>query len=376
MKTRQIFFLITGTAFLLLSAGGIFKSFAYKYLPLIAYVRLDGEFVIFSLFCFITVAAISLNDHIQANREFTGKLKLLYYLLEILLAISIVFGLYKIVSTHESFVYQFKNITAQNGLSLKLKTFIDSISFYDTLWLQGSIQMLLLWGIKYCLRERLFKILVKVCIIDMVLATLLNVPFTGVGKASVAQVQSVLNKSPKKIPIPPLTPILNNDTISTGETGLVGNWSFYNKQPGVIAYAPYPIELNNSKFIFSKENNSISKPYLFTTSSLTPGSLKVTGYSGNSIDVSVDGSVKDSLVFQQSFYRHWYYITENKKYPALVYKDIFLAAPLSAGKQDVRFVFDPSFIRKMMFISAFVFILFFSIYIFLTLTQAHLRSRK
>src|SRR5438045_6426973 len=42
----QKFFLYTGLIFLLLSSGGIFKMFAYKFIPLIGYVRLDGEFVI------------------------------------------------------------------------------------------------------------------------------------------------------------------------------------------------------------------------------------------------------------------------------------------------------------------------------------------
>ncbi len=375
-NSRQFFLLITGLIFLLLSAGGIFKTFAYHYLPGIAYVRLDGEFVIFSLFCFIPVAAFSLNDYIRLNKDFSGKIKLLYYFFELLLAISIALGFYKIIASHESFIYQVKNITAQNGLPQKLKTFIDSISFYDTLWLQGSIQMLLLWRIKFCLREKRFKTLVKICVADLIIATLLNVPFTGVGKASVAQVQTVLNKSPKNIPVPPLTPILDNDTIPVNESDLVGNWSFYNKQPGLTVYAPYPIELNNTKIIFSKENNSFTKPYLFTTASAETNRLTVTAYSGSSINVLVESTGTDSLIFQQSFYKYWYYIEANKKHPAVAYKNIFPAAVLTAGKHELSFVFDPPLIKKMMLLSALAFALFSITSIFLIIKPEYIRNKK
>jgi hypothetical protein len=360
----QIFFLITGAAFLLLSTGGIFKTFAYHYLPLIAYVRLDGEFVIFALLCFIIVAAFALSDHIQSNGDFDGKLKFLYYFLEVLLAASILIAVYNVFSRHESFVYHIQVIKTAAGLPMKLKTFIDQISFYDTLWLQGVIQLLLLWGIKFCLKGKRFGLLVKLCVADMIIVTLLNVPFTGVGKASVAQVQAVLNKSPKKIPVPPLLPIIKNDTINTEETGLVGNWSFYNKQPGVLEYAPYPIELNSMKNIFSNQDTLFAKPYLFTTSS-AERKLIVTGFTGSSVTVSGNFATNDSIVLQQNYYRHWYYISAGKKYPALTYKGIFNVAPVTAGTNELKFVFEPVFIMNMMIVSAICFGLFFLSFVFL-----------
>jgi len=360
----QVFFLTLGTSFLLLSAGGIFKTFAYNYLPLIAYVRLDGEFVIFALLSFIIVAAFAFSDQINSNRDFSGNLKRLYYIFEILMAAAILFGWYKVVSRHDSFVYHIKSIMATPGLPMKLKTFIDHISFYDTLWLQGTIQMLLLWGIKFCLREKRFNLLLKLCVADMIIATLLNVPFTGVGKASVAQVQTVLNKSPKKIPIPALQPISKNDTISLEETGLVGNWSFYNKQPGLLVYAPYPIELNNMKYIFSNEENLSSKPYLFVISSSEKTPV-VTRFTGSSIDVTGNFEANDSIVLQQNFYRHWYYTSNNKKYSTLPYMGIFNAAIIPTGTKELNFYFEPVFVKRMMLLSAVTFILFFMILVFI-----------
>ena len=65
----QKFFLATGIIFLLLSTGGIFKEFAYHFLPLLGYVRLNGEFRIFSIICFIIPAAIELHQYMKGERE-------------------------------------------------------------------------------------------------------------------------------------------------------------------------------------------------------------------------------------------------------------------------------------------------------------------
>ena len=63
----QKFFMLAGLFFALLSLGGIFKVIAYKFVPFIGYVRLNGEFRIFSLMCFIIIAAIELDKFITAE---------------------------------------------------------------------------------------------------------------------------------------------------------------------------------------------------------------------------------------------------------------------------------------------------------------------
>ena len=47
--------------------------------PLIAYVRINGEFAIFALFSFILTAAFTLNRYFQGKKSFTGSLKNPYY---------------------------------------------------------------------------------------------------------------------------------------------------------------------------------------------------------------------------------------------------------------------------------------------------------
>ena len=356
----QLFLLITGTLFTLLSAGGIFKTIAYKTIPFIGYVRLNGEFRIFTLLCFIIIAAIELDKFIQQKQEFEGKIKWLYYVLEAILFACIGFGLYMVVHNKESFIYNTKNIFSQAGLSSKLKVFIDSISFYDTFWLQGFIQMFFLWGIKWCLKSANWNLLKRITVINVIIACLFNIPFTGVGKSSVAQVQAILNKSPKGIPIPPLLPINGTDTISTEEKGLVGDWSMYNKQIGVRKQVPYPIILKNMQQYFDKNDlmapgNFPNQPFIFIASE-NP-SLSIEKFSSGKITVFTKVNKATHLVFQQNFYPHWYYYDGTEKRVVMHAGINFMSAPISKAVQRITFSFEPTFIKWMMLLSAVSFLI-------------------
>lgn len=357
----QRFFLFTGFAFLLLSAGGIFKTFAYKFIPLISYVRLDGEFTIFSILCFILIAAIELDRFIKEQKELKGKIKWIYYAFEVLLFAAIIFGLYKTISTKEGLLYSYKNIAAQNGLPLKLKALIDALSFYDALWIQGIVQLFLLWGIKFCLREKRWNLLVRIAVADVIIATLLNLPFTGVGKASVADVQHVLNKAPKGTPIPPLQPIQKNDTISLEEKGLVGDWSLYNKQIDVIHEVPYPIMLNtiSKYFDFIKNNPSsalIKNDFLFIKSE---GDNKpiVTSFTPNKIIFTIHAADSGVVVYQQSFYPHWVYNSGKESKEIQPYSGAFISVPVTRGENKIEISFDSQKVKIAMLISLIIFLL-------------------
>ncbi len=366
----QKFFLVAGIAFFLLSTGGIFKSFAGKWLPLIGYVRLNGEFVVFSLFCFILTAAFALDKYFKTNAAFTGTIKKIYFLSEIILFACIVFGLYKINQTHSSFFFELKKNMGLPGLSQKLKAIVDSISFYDAFWLQGIIQLVILWGIKYCLIQKDLGKLVKLVAADLVIASLLNIPFSGVGKASVTEVQAVLNKSPKGIVIAPLSPINQNNNISAYESGLVGNWSFYNKQPGVTAFAFYPIELNKSKLVFKDSTADwFHKPYVFIATDSSTDKIIVNEFSGNSISITAASKENNTLVYQQNFYPHWYILDENKKSNPGKYEQVFLSAPVKPGTNKIMFVFDPSAIKKAMAFSAIALLIYLIVLIYLCFKQ-------
>ena len=357
----QKFFLVAGCLFMLLSAGGIFKTIAYKFIPFIGYVRLNGEFRIFTILGFIIVAAIALEEFLAQSNKFSGRIKWIYYTMEILLFACIFFGIIKAIGNKESFLYSRQAIFSQAGFSSKLKALVDAVSFYDTFWIQGCIQLFFLWGIKYCLRSSNINLLKKLAISNMIIACLLNIPYTGVGKASVAQVQAVLNKSPEGIPIPVLQPINSNDSLSTEEMGLVGDWSMYNKQIGTKKEVPYPIALKETALYFKNNEtdtaaNFLDQPFLFISPGSTNSKVSINSFSSASIDISVTAATGSELILQQSFYPHWFYQNETEKKEVRKAGTAFMSAPVVRPAGKIHFSFEPVFLQWMMLLSAVSFI--------------------
>ncbi len=377
-KTKlQNFLLATGLLFFLLSTGGIFKTVAYKIIPFIGYIRLNGEFRLFAIFPFIVFAAIELDKFITQQRPFYGPVKMLYYFIEIIVIGTVFFGLYKVFSSKESLFYHFTTITATQGFSSKLKALIGSISFYDTFWIQGLIQLFLLWGIKWAMRYRLWSLVKKIVVIDMVIACLLNVPFTGAGKASVATIQSVIDKSPKGIPIPNLVAINQYDTLPTAEKEMIGDWSFYSKQPGVTKPAAYPILLKTTQEYFGNSNAFHSpalneKPFIITE----PSPSKIVSFSPQKIVLLIKDSTGNSPVLQQNFYPHWYYTVSGKKKPVDIYKGTFMSATLSKEENIVAFSFEPTMVIAAMLVSLVSFIVLILILLILNRRETKILGGK
>jgi hypothetical protein len=351
----QKFLLVAGIIFALLSSGGIFKTFAYKFIPFIGYVRLNGEFRIFAILCFIIIAAIELNKFIQSKTGFTGKVKWLILFIGSILLLSGIYGMYNAFFANNSIVFQFKKILNEPSFAMKLKTLIDAISFYDTIWIQSILQLFILWAISRSLQLNKYYLLKKIVVADMILACLLNIPFTGVGKASVAQVQAVLNKSPKGIPVPALQSLLQNDTLSTAERGLVGDWSMYNKQIGTRQEVAYPIVLKNMKAYFEKGLTApgeifADQPFVFSSDSSLKN-ITVTSFSPNSISIHTNTDSSSLIVLKQNLYPHWYYKTGTQKNTVGSFGINFMSAPVNKGSNEITFSFEPGFIKWSMLIS-------------------------
>ncbi len=366
----QKFLLITGLLFALLSAGGIFKIFAYKFIPFIGYVRLNGEFRIFTLLCFIIFSAIGLDKFIRQKNSFTGSIQLFYYCIEIILFACIVTGLYHTLAGNQSLIYHFNQFPLQKTIPAKLKTLIDAVSFYDTLWIQGLIQLFLLRLIQRSLRTGNLNLLKRIVVADLVIASLLNIPFTGAGKASVAKVQSILNQSPKGIPIPILQPINKIDTISPEEKAMIGDWSMYNKQIGARSWVSYPINLNNMDAYFlnavQQPESSLSEyPFAFIKEADAKNSITIQSFDPNKIVLRVDAEKPGKIVLQQNFYPHWFFQNGSNKTSVDQAGINFMGGTIKSGENNVTFSFEPIAVKRAMLLSVVLFVLYGSLLIML-----------
>ena len=339
----QKFFLYTGLFFLILSLGGVFKYVTCTILPLVGYVRLSGTFLIFTLFSFILFAAFALNNYIIEKKNFSDEYRKTFYALQLVMYTSLAAGIIGIAITQNSFIFHFSSILSAPGLSGKLKMLVDHFSIFDALLIQAFIQLGFWNAIKSNLKNRTYKELIKLVAIEMILATLLNIPFTGVGQKSLSDVDRTIKKSPDGLRIPYRVPIYSlYPTASDRYNKLVGDWSFYSKQIGVDTKAFYPVELNVSKTVFKDSLSCCcDKPYLFGTGDSCIQEIKVNYYKGNFIDLTVYNNKTDTLVYQQNIYPHWICTVNSESRKPIAYKGVFNAVKLEPGKNYVKFSFVP-----------------------------------
>jgi hypothetical protein len=356
----QKFLLVAGFLFAFLSAGGIFKTFAYKFIPLLGYVRLNGEFSIFTLLCFIIVAAIQLNKSIQHKESFAGFIQWNYYAILLILIASIFSGVYFATSGKDSFAFVLNRLTQQHTLAEKLKTLIDAVSFYDTLWIQGSIQLIIWLGIRRALRFGNFNLLRSLVVADLIIASLLNIPFTGVGKTSVATIQNLLNQSPEGIPFPILQPINKIDTLQVSVKEIIGDWSMYNKQIGVKEEVAYPIILKNMRAYFETNErypsrNFLNYPFLFVEGSPNNKSIVIQSFAPDKIALRVVAVSASSIILQQNYYPHWFFKSGGQMGLVDSAGINFMKAPLKKGENNIVFTFEPTLVKCAMLLSAVLF---------------------
>ncbi len=351
--------LLTGIFFLALSTGGIFKTTAYYILPFMSYVRLNGIYTGITLVCFILFTAIGIgrlkHEHagITIALKITGGLVVLFFL-------AILYGGIQAWLHHDSLLFRLYEIRLSPSPA---KALIDTLTYFDTLWIQGIIQFFVLSAIACMLYKKRFKWLLAVTIVDLVLASLLNLPFTGVGNASVADVQRALNRSPAGIIIPSLQPISHNDTSTVINNGLTGHWSMYGKQPGITHEVAYPITLNTAhEYLQTTMTNPgtgyMNRPFLFPVinSPDTPANISLLAYSGSSLSFRYHSQVADTVILQQNAYPYWYYYAGGTEKEILRYGN-FMAVPVIRGENTVRVYFKPAKVQLAMVVSLAFFVL-------------------
>lgn len=353
----QRFLLWMGLFFALLASGGIFKTAAYYVMPLIGYVRLNGEFRIFALICFIWIAVLELNRFMVDANAPSLKLRRIFNALSILLLCAIVLGFVQSIRNHSGLLFQWEAVVHGAGLAEQLKLVIDNLTIWDAFWLQGAVQLLLLTFIRRSVLNRKTSSLCWWVAIDLSLACLLNIPFTGVGKASLKQVDQVLQHSPKGIVRPGLQPIVQHDTATTDINDMVGHWSMYNKQIGTVRQVVYPIALKNMNAYFEENEhpggkNYLKEPFVFLLHKHPHDRLAIESYSPEKIILTVTVSRKDTLVFQQNWYPHWWVkIDQGEPVPLQAFGTAFMQTPVPAGKHTVVLRFQPKTVKKGMLVS-------------------------
>lgn len=194
-------------------------------------------------------------------------------------------------------------------------------------------------------------------------------PITGVGQKSVAFVQSIYNRSPKGIPIPSLTPLEKLDSVSTEESSLVGDWSYYNKQIGTKKITDYPSYFLSLESYFNSNNPSTinKKPYLFTKAN--DSKITVNSYNPQNIEITCSSSNADTLVFLQNNYKFWSATLNGKNQPISTAYNSFMAIPIQKGLNKIQFNYQDKGLL-ISFLISMLFFVFYTMKIFLDKRKA------
>jgi len=360
-----------------ISIPSIFQIVTLNYFPLLGYVRLPGEFRIFSLFGFIVIASSWLNHYLNQNIK-SPSLNRVLLILQLFFLVAIGWNLMKLHTTNESFIFKsFPNLSSTKSVDY-LKLIIDTISLYDAAIIQCIIQIIFLTILgKHFIKKQSTTLLV-ICMIDLLLSTSLILPFTGYGKSSPASIQYILNSTARGINTPTLQPIKLNEKGTTGIDSILGSWSFYNKQPGTIIQSNYPIIFKTETVIFNKQNINYlaEKPFVFfikdtdvfkqnesadninQTLKASTTNIIIKYFDPNQINAVLKTDEKGFIVLLYKDYKHWSTIINGKVVPKSLFLESFICVPINLkGTNEIEFTYNPSSIVLFAIMGLIVFLL-------------------
>lgn len=372
---QQVFFLLTGFLFLLISLGGLFKLFTAKFLPLLGYVRVNAEFRIFTVLCFIIATTIFFDRFIESKESHLKKLKPYFFTLVGIMSGLLLFSIIKLLSGGQSVILYLNKVDESLLSRDTIKRVLDQISIYDTLLVQCGIQILLLILLIRAFKHNQLKKIFMIASFDIILATLLNLPFTGVGKVAVSTISSIQKKSPVGIPAPTLQAVRYNDTIPHEEVKLIGDWSFYSKQPGAAKPALYPVKLiNNYTYYYEAAKDTTIRitdmPFAYITNSISekkPKKVKdieqknIVSYKTGELHLKVVAETAGYVVILQNHYPHWQYKVNGKTSSVEQAGINFIGVPLEKGENDLTIFFNPAKLKAALFLSGVTFIILFTL---------------
>lgn len=354
-EKRTYLFLIAGLFMLLLSAGGWIKEVVYEHLPGLQLIRTNGEFRVFTIFCFILCASYPMNLLFTNNNAIAIiNKKLFTWIITTLLLLIITISF-------NTKVPQLQLVTG--SLTEGIKQFLEQITFIQT-FIIALIATLGLSALYWCVlrNKKVLNLLIFVLVIDLIVNSWLLLPITGVGKTSVATMQSVINKSPEGFPVPSITATSNTSSqpISQVEELLIGNWAWYDKQI-THAWIEYPSQLKStSLFANSKDSLLLSDaPFLHLKKQETE-SLNITAFTPSSLKLKAELPHKDTLVFLQNSFKGWHVTIDQSPAKHFIYSGTFMAVPLDKGTHSIEWRYTPSLL-KILLIWSLLLILLYSV---------------
>jgi CTP:phosphocholine cytidylyltransferase-like protein len=368
-KRILISFIIPLSFFILLAAGGYFKAFAWEFLPLIGFVRLNGEFTYFVILILFLYGSAGLQQFI--NKKNPGSnINILSYLkwASIIIAAS---AIIVILSTHSSFI--FSNIPDPFSIKGIIKSLIDNSSFWDLLFIQAIIQAAIIYLVKKSIGNKTRATLL-LCL-NLIVITWLTLPFTGLGITSKKEVQSVINTFPRGIQPQGLVAINDAEYIKPADENQFLLISSYSKKIGYTKPDQYPVQLSsNNDFITDTALYSFIKKQAFlflsnditinTTTDFDSAHIQVLRSGPGYTKCIINNESFKWLTLLQNNYQYWEVRIDGKRVNHQTGFRTFISVPVEHGVHTIEFEFKPTLIKISMWVN--LVLLFVALVVILT----------
>lgn len=327
-------FLITGVLMLFFSAGGPVKAFIYNHLPLLRFIRYNGQFRVFSIVCFCLVAGFGLQRLALIDVAYKKHVKTA---LRGVLALSIVLLLGVLVFNRGDIVTALHQLTVPVSFPQRIKLFLLGDAGIFRL-ISAATTLVVVVCTLYAVKHNRLKLLLWITVADVCFNSLLMLPVTGVGQKTLPQIQAVYNASPPGAPIPPLVPVNTIDTLDPVLTGLVGDITYYNKKIGTVRLTDYPSFFTSTANFF-RDTPTLKKvirhPYLYLQHDSTGNTIKVTSFNPKIIEVQVTAANDDTLVYLQNYYPFWRAAINGRPAPVITVHHTFIALKVNKGVNKI-----------------------------------------
>ena len=350
-----LFFLTSAILFFLIAFGHYFfiHQFLYKWLPLINTFRHPALYRLFAIFTMLVACGFSFNAWLtKVNYSvFKKSIKLYCYIVAIISLLLFTF-----------FTDVFFNA---NWHHFSLKNIYHQANFIQRFVCQLLIVIVLMGFIILKARHKqLHHFLIIICLVDLFLATQINMPITVIGFKSAHEVKKLLNRNEVLFPMPTHNSIAQNSAFSIDTLQLCGSRLPYTKKIGRNDYFITPGNLTSQQIFYNAplKNNVFAHEVLYfddTNQNQASINKAITlsnplnklnnqidyiFFSANTFIAQVTNEQPEKLIFLQNYYPGWVATVDGVVVPIEKANITFMAIKLNAGKHLVQFKYAPTLI--------------------------------
>lgn len=307
----------------LLALGGPIKAMLFELLPLLKYIRGNGEFRVFLLLAICMTGALGFDQLRKDQPDALKRVKSCAFALMViagLIALSTLLYAWTTQSFDRS-----KTVTT-------IKTIIDAADLPLFILLGACCTTLFAGAAWQILKRKRTAWLLPLIALDLLLNTWLMLPITGVGQTSVSQVQQLLNNAPKGFPIPGIL-IAPKFLPRVPALKVLGTWSWYNKNPVKSEHIAYPSQLRS---VMPLAGNA--KPFAYLNGD---GTANITHFTPNEWRITVASKNCGQIMVQQYRFPGWYVQVDGGNAQPLDTPITPMTVAVNAGRHQLRFFFNP-----------------------------------